>query len=228
MPYTEIRPTDALAPWVECFWTRRDDAPSTEPARVLPDGCADLVFDLSGGDAQVVGTMTRPFVLEPGAQADFLGVRFRPGRAAAFLRIPLAELTDASVPLGDVWKNWDGRIDIASLEQELLRRLDPDRDRRVDAAVARIASGASRIEDVAGEIGISRQHLSRQFLHHVGVTPKTFARVLRFRRLLEALGPNVDWADLALEHGYYDQSHLIAEFRELAGATPTSFHFSNR
>ena len=172
--------------------------------------------------------MTRPLLLEPGIPAEFLGVRFRPGRAAAFLRIPLAEFTDARVPLADVWKGWDGRIDIPSLEQELLRRLDPDRDRRVDAAIARIASGARRIEDVANEIGISRQHLARQFMHHVGVPPKTFARVIRFRRLLEALGPDVDWAEIALEHGYYDQSHLIAEFRELAGATPTSFHFSNR
>jgi AraC-like DNA-binding protein len=231
VPYTEIRPTDALAPWVECFWTRRDDAPSTAPARVLPDGCADLVFDLTQGDADVVGTMTRPLLLEPGAPAEFLGVRFRPGRAAAFLRIPLAEITDARVPLGDIWKDWDGRIGIASLEQELLRRLDPDRDRRVDAAVARIASGAARIEDVANEIGISRQHLARQFLHHVGVPPKTFARVVRFRRLVEALEDRqscLSWADMALEHGYYDQSHLIAEFRELAGATPNAFHFSNR
>ncbi|HEY0158050.1 MAG TPA: helix-turn-helix domain-containing protein [Thermoanaerobaculia bacterium] len=230
MSYTEIRPTDALAPWVECFWTIRDDAPSAEPARVLPDGCADLVFDLTRGDADVVGTMTRPVLIEPDGPSQFLGVRFRPGRAAAFLRIPLAEITDARVPLADVWKNWDGQLDIPSLEAELLRRLDPDRDRRVDAAVARIVSGAARIDEVAREIGISRQHLARQFLHHVGVPPKTFARVLRFRRLVEALGERaeIDWADAAAEHGYYDQSHLIAEFRELAGATPNAFHFSNR
>ena len=117
---------------------------------------------------------------------------------------------------------------VAELEEVLLQRLDPDRDRRVDAAVDRIVSGAERVERIAKDIGISRQHLARQFLHHVGVPPKTFARVMRFRRVLASLEHDVDWADVAAANGYYDQSHLIADFRELAGATPNAFHFSNR
>jgi AraC-like DNA-binding protein len=62
------------------------------------------------------------------------------------------------------------------------------------------------------------------------VSPKTFARVVRFRHLVEdrrSRLSSVDWSALAIEHGYYDQSHLIADFRDLAGATPASFHFSN-
>jgi AraC-like DNA-binding protein len=204
--------------------------------RVLPDGCADLVFDLGEGSSDVVGTMTKPLFLPPQGSFEFLGVRFRPGRAAAFLRIPLAEITDARVPLGEIWKDWsDGILEhrvsdlIATIESELLRRLDPDRDRRVDAAITRISAGNIRIDELAREIGISRQHLARQFLHHVGISPKTFARVMRFRRVSDSLSANdVDWADVAAEHGFYDQSHLIADFRELAGTTPTVFHFSNR
>jgi AraC-like DNA-binding protein len=164
-------------------------------------------------------------------------VRFRPGCAAAFLRIPLAEITDTRVALGDLWKDWDdGLLEnssalVSRLEQELLRRLDPERDRRVAAAVAMICSNAAevRIDDVAQRVGISRQHLARQFRYHVGVSPKMFARVMRFRALLSAidLQENVDWCDAAVSHGYYDQSHLINEFRALAGIAPSSFHFSN-
>ncbi|HYC63031.1 MAG TPA: helix-turn-helix transcriptional regulator [Thermoanaerobaculia bacterium] len=249
MPYVELMPSAALRPWVECFWTRSDDAPSGQH-RVLPDGCADLVFDLSAGESAAVGTMTKPLLLPPSGSYEFLGVRFRPGRAAAFLRMPLAQITDARVPLGDIWKDW--RSDtiwsggllarrtrraespslqmVAMLEAELLRRLDPDRDRRVDEAVARIVAsgGTLRIEPLAREIGISRQHLARQFLHHVGVSPKTFARVMRFRRVADMQRVDRDWADVAITNGFYDQSHLIAEFRELAGTTPDAFHFSNR
>lgn len=235
MPYVEHQPTAALRPWVECFWTNSDRAPSGVQ-RVLPDGCADLVFDLQERSSAVVGTMTRPLVLPEHGSFEFFGVRFRPGRAAAFLRIPLAEVTDARVPLGEIWRGWsDGILERrlselrAGIESELLRRLDPERDRRVDAAVARIVDGDMRIDELAREIGISRQHLARQFHHHVGVSPKTFARVMRFRRLTNSLGASdVDWADLAAEHGFYDQSHLIADFRELAGTTPSAFHFSNR
>jgi len=237
MPYLELLPSPALQPWVECFWTRIDEGSSGEQ-RVLPDGCADLLFDLTCGESSVVGTMTRPLVLPPGSERiDFLGVRFHPGRAAAFLRMPLAEITDARVPLHDLWRGWsDGVLAyreelLPALERELLRRLDPERDRRVDAAIARIVAsgGAERIETLSREIGISRQHLARQFLQHVGISPKMFARVMRFRRLTSELAREpVDWADVALEHGFYDQSHLIADFRELAGTTPEAFHFSNR
>lgn len=230
MTYVEIAPTAALRPWVECFWTRRDDGVAPREHRVLPDGCADLVFDLGDGEGSAVGTMTKPLVFTAGA-AEFLGVRFRPGRAAAFLRIPLAEITDARVPLRDVWRR-DITDELLSLEDrvgfleaELLRRLAPERDARVDAAIERIIAGAGRVETIAREIGISRQHLARQFQHHVGVSPKTFARVMRFRRVIAS--PPADWADAAARHGYYDQSHLIADFRDLAGATPTAFHFSN-
>ena len=114
---------------------------------------------------------------------------------------------------------------IAVIESELLRRLG-EHDPRVDAAVAWItrAGGRLPIERIAAQIGISRQHLSRRFLQHVGVTPKTFARVMRFESLVRAArnGPR-DWAALAADLGYFDQAHLIAEFRELAGATPVPF-----
>ncbi|HYO76717.1 MAG TPA: helix-turn-helix transcriptional regulator [Thermoanaerobaculia bacterium] len=233
MAYKELQPTPALRPWVECFWIKQpENTFATDVHRVLPDGCADLVFDLSDGENDVVGTMTRPLLMPGNHTSEYLGVRFRPGCAAAFLRIPLSEITDARVPLADVWKNWDGRIDVPSLEAELLRRLAPDRDRRVMAAVARLvqSAGALRIDELANEIGISRQHLARQFLQQVGVSPKTLARVLRFRRVVASLerAPEVEWADAALQHGYYDQSHLIADFRELAGTTPNAFLFSNR
>lgn len=219
MTYREIAPTAALRPWVECFWTRSAAGDASVP--VLPDGCADLVFDLTGGEGMAVGTMTKPLVLPPSSAREFFGVRFRPGRAAAFLRIPLAEITDARVPLRDLWKSWSGELSLDALESELIRRLRPDRDARVDAAIARIAAGTDRIENIAREIGISRQHLARQFLHHVGVSPKTFARVMRFQRVLA--DRRGDWSDVAARHGYYDQSHLIVDFRELAGTTPNAF-----
>lgn len=175
-----------------------------------------------------MGTMTRPLVVDAPAGSELIGVRFRPGRAAAFLRIPLAEITDARVSLRDLWRDAPEEMSIPALEAALLRRLAPsERDPRVDAAIEKIVRGAGRVEELAREIGISRQHLARQFRHHVGVSPKTFARVMRFRRLLSALPARPDWAELAAEHGYCDQSHLIEEFRELAGETPNAFQKSN-
>jgi AraC-like DNA-binding protein len=110
-----------------------------------------------------------------------------------------------------------------------LRKLfaDSKPGRRVDAAVDAIlrSGGRATIDRVAAAAGVSRQHLARAFAYHVGVSPKTFARVMRFRRALELAGGH-NWDDLAAELGYFDQSHLIADFREFAGTTPVPFFLS--
>jgi transcriptional regulator GlxA family with amidase domain len=185
--------------------------------------------------------MTSALVLRTNASPELIGVRFRPGRAAAFFGMPLAEVTDQRVDLSRLWgRDADGIAErvaaqcsvearIAVIESELLRRLG-HHDPRVDAAVAWITRSGGRvpIERIANEIGISRQHLSRRFLQHVGVSPKTFARVVRFESVVRAARNGVrDWGGLAADCGYFDQAHLIADFRELAGATPVPFFQSS-
>ena len=234
--YCELVPSAALAPWVVCYWSRASFGPQDKPVvrRILPDGCADVIFSL-GGEAIAVGAMTTPLVLRDIASPDYLGVRFRPGRA--LIGIPLEVLTDRRLPLGDLWGRSAGDLAerlalapdtlsrIALLEAELTRRIAAT-DRRVDAAVERIVATGGRvpINGIASAVGVSRQHLARQFLRHVGITPKTFARVVRFERVLRAVARGRrDWARLAADCGYFDQAHLIGDFRELAGAPPVPF-----
>ncbi|MGB9991601.1 DUF6597 domain-containing transcriptional factor [Massilia sp. SM-13] len=95
------------------------------------------------------------------------------------------------------------------------------------AAVARIEAcgGALRVESLADELRVSRQHLAVQFREQVGLSPKLFARITRFRRAAEKARSQhaVDWAALALDCGYFDQSHLIRDFRDFAATTPEQF-----
>lgn len=216
MPLTEIVPSPALRAWVDRIWVRT----GSEGGRVLPDGAADIIF--AGDETFAFGTMTRPLDV-PAGGGDLIGVRFQPGRAATFLEMPLAEITDARVPV---------RVDLhpQTLERDLLRRLarNDEIDLRVDYAIAMLvrSGGRASIDDVARRAGMTRQHLRRKFLDVVGVSPKFFARVMRFRRVVGSLDAVSSWADAALEHGYVDQSHLIADFRALAGTTPAKFHFS--
>ena len=230
MAYTEVPPPALLREWVECFWTRPASA-SAAVHRVLPDGCADIVVNLEEADAYAVGTMTRPLLLEGDRAPAMIGVRFRPGRAAALLRLTLREITDGRAPvdrIGEIVAN--AASPVAALEREVMARVARAGaiDRRVDAAIERIIRSGGRvpIEQLADAIGISRQHLARRFLIDVGIAPKTFARVMRFQRVLRHRAAIGSWSDAAVRFGYYDQAHLIADFRELAGDTP--FHFSNR
>jgi len=221
--YAENRPPPALRDVVECFWT--SDA-TAQPATILPDGCADIILAVDSEEVFVVGTMTRPLVVPPDKLGKRFGVRFRPGRLSQILRVPLSELTDATVRLRDITRGLQVRVD--SIEADLLR-LTGHSDRRVDAAVRAIAGGGGTtdIDTLAQSIGVTRQHLARLFARDIGVSPKMFARIMRFRSAVQ-LGSGQPWADVAAQLGYADQSHLIADFREFSGTTPVPFFLSLR
>jgi AraC-like DNA-binding protein len=239
--YREHRPAADLAPWIECFWTR-SPKPGTRhagaPYRILPDGCADILFDLSTGtEAFVVGPMTRAIVIPPSPDTRFLGVRFRPGAAGAFLSVPLSTLLDARVDLDAIWTDAEetreqvaeaaaAGLAIDAFEGRLRARLTRAATPapRIQALIESLGAddGATSVADLAARAGITRQHLRRLFAQHVGYGPKKLARILRLRRALRLIGSRGgrSLATLALDAGYYDQAHMNAEFRDLAGRPP--------
>lgn len=253
--YREYTPSDKLRPFVECFWTGGTAlvGGKLSPApvhRVLPDGCIDIVLGFSGSadepeSAMAVGTMTRALVLDAGSSHEcFVGVRFRTGKAGAFLSVPASELTDLHVSLDDLWLDArevrdalavspDAIERVRALERVLAARVTPGlvaTHSDVDEAVRRIveAGGSLGITRLAPSLGVTRQHLARRFSQLVGVSPKTFARVVRLGRVIERVravpaGQAINWSALAADLGYFDQSHLVDEFRDLTGLTPTAY-----
>ena len=170
-----------------------------------------------------------------------VGVHFRPAGAAAFFGGDLPGLRNRTVLLEDVWgraaRSLRERLQEASspramldvMEAHLLDRLRdaPEADPVVRFAIDTFGRDAARalIEPVQRATGCSPAQFIRRFEQAVGLTPKRYARVLRFGALLPALvrcGPR-DWAQLAAGAGYFDQSHLIHEFRRLAGMTPGAY-----
>jgi AraC-like DNA-binding protein len=219
---------------VECFWTYDVDA--AQPAqRVLPDGCEDIVFMPASGLLAAVGTMTRAQVYEHTEPQTLVGVRFHPSMARQFLGVAANELTDALVDLGSLWgtsgHHLKNRLSSAASGEEALsllaQELRPVDETPAQKMVLWVAeqAGRVRLDDLARFAGLSQRHLRRVFLEQTGVSPKLFCRVVRFRSLVSQLstGAEANWADLALDYGYYDQSHLVNEFRELSGLTPTSY-----
>ena len=109
------------------------------------------------------------------------------------------------------------------------------RSPRVDPAVAYVAaqirrhSGAVLLAELRGETGLSKTQLATAFREQIGVTPKLYSRIIRFRHVLEMLNEGAgSLAAIALDAGYYDQPHMNAEFRELSGYSPTEFLSATR
>lgn len=225
--------------------THQRAAGAGRPARPsrLPDGAIDLVFDLTARRSQdasrLVGTMTRPLLLPRAAVVDFLGVRFRPGRAAAFLRVDASELTDRLIELSQLWGRGGVRLAerlaarrgprarIRLLERELVGRLaradrpDPYVDAVVEEALRR--RGALDLREMERRTGVSGAWLRRGFKRHVGTGPKFFCRVVRLQAVLARVQRDgrACWADVAADHDFADQAHLVREFGALAGLSPT-------
>ena len=251
MVYRAFPPHPRLARHVACLWYLRKDAdPSAATDRVLPDGRMELVFNLrtpfSQADAAgrfvrqppaiLAGQLTRFALLRSTAEAEVLAVRFTPAGAHAIFRRDLDELTDRCVALeqlGRPWRALAQRIGDAPtlaarvrlLEEILLARCAPPTSTsvRVSAAldIIQAAETTPRIEAVARAVGLSTRQLERTFRREVGLTPKHYVRLARFRRMLAALNrADPRWADLAAQAGYSDQPHLVREFRAFAGLAP--------
>ncbi len=253
MRYREIRPRAPLDRFLECFWFADADPPSpgAAPERIVPDGCPELIvhladpfehLDETGAGARqprsfLVGTLTRPLHVRPQGRVRTMGVRFRPFGLAAFLDVPLHELRDRAIPTVDLW---DGSADgleqalgeartdaqqAREAERFLLCRRRPEVDTTIEETVKLIrrARGQIRMDALARGMGVSLRQLERRFGDAVGVSPKALARVVRFQEVLRRFPSGGAWVDVALDCGYYDQAHLIRDFRDFVGLAPRHF-----
>jgi AraC-like DNA-binding protein len=220
---------------------------------VVPDGSPELIFNLadrfraqSGGGSMVeqplamlVGQITGPLVLAPTGTVDIVGVRFQPFGASFLLR-ELAPVTDRWVPadalprarlasirqaLGEA-RSPETRADLLDRRLGEMARTANQPDRRVVTAVRRIRERptAVSIGGLLTELGLTARSLERRFAAQVGISPKFLARICRFQRVLAARRDSPgNWTRVALQCGYFDQSHLIRDFRQFGGATPAEF-----
>jgi AraC-like DNA-binding protein len=228
------RPHPALAGHVSLFWALTLER-GPHRVRSLPDGCVDLTFDLAAATpaAHVTGPQLEPRTFELEGRVALLGVRLLPGAAPTLLGaqvgsddlwVPLARWLgdDATTLAASVARAPDTAARIERLEAWLAGRLLGLEDPDVARAIARIfdSGGAGRIGDLARAAGMSERALSRLFAARVGLSPKRFSRVVRFQQVLRRLDGQPDWAQLAADLGYFDQAHMIREFKALFGCTP--------
>jgi AraC-like DNA-binding protein len=236
------KPHGPLALLVDSLWLYQGEAAAHATDVRLPTGEAELIVNLRHGRVVVSGPATRPFLLDTAEQRDTLGVVFRVGGAAALLGVPLDELRDSVVPLDELWRAradelGERTVDAPSpgaqlatvqdvLSSRLARLADPPHPASAVAA-ARLAAAPERIRiaELSDELGLSVRRLQQIFRSDVGMTPKAYQRLKRFRRTLIRTDDAIHdgWASFALDHGYYDQSHFIQEFRAHSGLTPSEY-----
>jgi AraC-like DNA-binding protein len=220
--------------------------------REVPHGGVTLI--LSFGDSIRIASAERrperltsfaaglhdgPVLTEHDGRQEGVEVLLTPLGAYRLFGLPMSELANTAVALGDLWgpratelaermagtKSWEARF--AAFESALTARLRdaPEPDKAVTWAWHQLerSNGGVAVEALADEIGWSRRHFAVRFRAQVGLTPKATARVLRFHRAVGLLDGNRTISDTAAAAGYADHSHMVREFRSLAGCTPSAF-----
>jgi AraC-like DNA-binding protein len=189
----------------------------------------------------LIGQTLKPYTILSSNKVAMLGIKFFPHTALMFFDFPVSEMKDKYSDLSNFWgsqtrflhekldETLDLRIRIDILERFLISILLKTK-RSLDPLVANtilkmqvLKSGFS-IKNVCSNNGISRRHLEKKFVTHVGLSPKTLFRIMQFQDTLFDLKtkPN-SLTHIGLDNGYYDQSHFIRNFKEFADCTPSQF-----
>ena len=241
-----------LLPFVRSFHYHETDLASGLE-RIVPNGQAHLMINLAEdafrtydparhtlmtrhAGAVLAGPHAQSVVLDTPQMRWLTAVEFRAGGAGHFFGRPASEACDQVVSLDLLWGTGGAtlrerlldtsspQLRFAILEEMLLEHLDAAFDPAVAWAIGALGRGL-RVSEIASRLGMLPRTFERRFAQRVGLTPKRFARVRRLQRVLRLIrsGPPADWSAVAIKHGYYDQSHLVHEFRELAGVTPGTY-----
>ncbi|AUS29393.1 helix-turn-helix domain-containing protein [Paenibacillus sp. P2(2022)] len=213
--------------------------------RVLPDGCTDILLEYDPvskrQELSYCGTFTHPFVStrQAGSETRIFAVRFFPGGAHYFHGMSTHLFTGGNYRLEEIWpenveiigerileaRDFNERVRIMEeyLNQLLMRQRTNDCDLMKNLLHRIFVNGGSvGVKELAEREAISERRLNRKFGQWIGISPKKFSEVVRFQSVLHSIqnGDSVDSMELALKHNFFDQAHLIRDFRRFYGASP--------
>jgi AraC-like DNA-binding protein len=252
-------PLVPLRPFIECFWFLQTKVvpPAQLEEIIFADARADIVFSFgspylrrNAGQQDHTQMMSvsnldaqrrYPVHISQQGQLHLIGVRFRPGGLAAFIRLPTGELDGLTLGLRDVFGQRGDDLEYQLFEAAGQRHMQLNllneffmqnlEVRSAHALVTHVAAaiaerhGRAAIRDLSREYGYSIRTLDRLFHQVMGLSPKFYVRIARFRHTLNCLvhRPEIEWADIVSTYGYYDQPHFIKEFVEFTGIRPEAY-----
>jgi AraC-like DNA-binding protein len=221
--------------------------------QVILNLARDFLLDCSQGPlsapsapAQVIGSRSIYEIVDTSDMADLIGIVFEPGGFPLFASDAADLFSNRNVDLEDIWgaqaRSIRDRLREIPTPQAKLRCFEsflshafaarlhqarPIRHCAVTYALKRFAHVPSltTVGDVARSTGWSERRFTQVFREEVGLTPKVWCRLQRFQRAVQQLhaGVDVPWSQLALNCGFYDQSHFAKEFRAFSGIDVTTY-----
>jgi AraC-like DNA-binding protein len=188
-----------------------------------------------------ISGMKTEYILIDASVSSMIGVHFRPGGAFPFFDFPVNELNNLTIEMDAIWNNEIHRVRDAILNTSLIShkfnilenyflqksKREPESNPLIKYAVDQLLSSPQvwTIDQLSKKIGISHKHLISLFKKFVGLSPKQFARIAKFQKVIQLVEKQqqIEWTPLAYECGYYDQAHFIKEFEAFSGVNPSAY-----
>lgn len=223
------------SPIVHYYWFKAKTKKTI--AFAVPDGCIDILFVLDGNEAsgRVYGSVTKCTKMDIHSGYNYLGVRFKPGQIPGKFDVSISDLIDTYVPIDHFIHGREISEQIAETpnmfeQMNLLQKYIGEQwrlDEQLCTMISLIRSqkGNVRISELVDEMKYSSRYINRVFTNRMGISPKTFSKIMRFQSLLSCINKSGDESltDIAYRSGYYDQSHSIKEFKEFTSVTPHEY-----
>ncbi len=245
-------PEPLLGDFVDYYWYLNANEAEHRRELSLPDGSIDIIFNLGNmpmrfydtehrlhlyKSSVLCGPHSQYFSIDAAGEGKVVGIHIKPGGLRPFMRGSMNEVHNRLLPLDLVW----GSLAIELHERLLEQRQPLDMFRILDRSLPGLACSplvrsreieyirmnllSHNVHDLVEQQGMSHRWLNHKFKEEIGLTPKAMSRILRFQQALQLIhqGRAMDWAELALACGYYDQAHFCREFKAYSGITPGEY-----
>lgn len=242
MSYIQFKPHPKLSPYIDAYWKVTGANEELKTGKILPDGCVDIIlnvgddflstdgkFCMKNETAYLVGTMTKfkDSILRPGT--SLIGIRFKPAGFSFFYKYAsLHEITDQTIEFEkklapEIGNHLDDHVHY--LDRFFLNKLsDPNPALLKIIADIENKNGRESVTGIAQKHCVTPRQLERIFKHFIGISPKQFSGIVRFRHALSLIkykSKDRNLLDIALDCGYFDHANLGNEFKKYAGNTPS-------
>ncbi len=209
-------------------------------AFAVPDASVDVLFlcDKDSPKVRLCGSTTQAQLVEIQSGKRYFGARFRSGYIPKFIDMDSKCLVDAEFSLSDIDRGGDALLEkiISSKSfEEQVQFFMQHYQHRIDCSASPFSlqirdmisqgKGDIRISQLEQYTGYSSRYINKIFAEHFGLSPKSYALIVRFQHVLQCLTShqNLSLTSLALEQGYADQSHFLREFKKFAAQAPSKF-----
>ncbi|MCT1901108.1 helix-turn-helix domain-containing protein [Oceanobacillus sojae] len=242
---SRFEPDTKLKPFVEHYWVVRydlqEDNPYTQTVLSYPNIHFVFEEDEKGRRALLYGVPTTPFVRKLQGAGRVLGVKFKAGGFYPFWQQDVSLLTGATIPASKLFGQdvdayadtvLDAEDDASMAKQAeifLLERL-PEYNEQAELAGAIVMEiindrNIIKVEQISEQNNLSIRQLQRLFRKYIGVSPKWVIKRFRLQEVAEKLEQDdtPQWAELAVQLGYFDQAHLIKDFKSVIGQSPGAY-----